>query len=247
MACRNNQPMYFFKPLKGSVEHEAVEYCDGHSWCIPDVTIAHDVLRCRKGREVYSLLKSETLSPPDTLAVVKAMFKVMQKVHASGCLHLDFHPKNVILCEERTSNCTVVECNKKKYGCYVIDFETMWYPGQSADKFDAVSRHWNALTRNGLGRLMYDEYSIQTDARYDVYTLSVYLLKYLEAAIIKVDGLKETLYRIAGLPTTRPIVGIQTIDGHGNEETYYVYLTDSAGAKPVSVATALELLDSLFG
>ena len=247
MACRNNQHMYYFKPLKGSVEHEAAVYCKGRPWCIPDVTIAHDVLRCSKGTEVYSLLKSETLSSPDTLAVVRTMFKVMQNVHASGCLHLDFHPKNVVLCEQRVSNCTVVECNQKTYGCYVIDFETMRYPGQAADKFDAVSRHWNALTPIGLGRMMYNEYSIQKDARYDVYTLSVYLLKYLEAAVLKVDGLKEMLYRIAGLPTSRPIVGIQTIDGHGNEETYYVYLTDSAGACPVSVEAALELLDSLVG
>lgn len=225
------------------VEHEAVQYCARHPWCVPRMSARGNVVVSAKGIELYTFMK--TCTAEENIKLVDAMFRVMAQLHKNNCLHLDFHPRNLVLCDVLKHGCTVVTIGTTIYGCYLIDFETVWFPTQTAEYFNDLSDKWNSLSENGLGRMRHFQYTVQECQCYDVYSLATYILAYLSDAK-GILSLAPTLKKIAGLCGDALIPGIKTVDADGKEETYYTYLADPKHCNKVAtVQSALEMLRDL--
>ena len=222
-------------------EESAVEFSKSKAWAVPLLAVRGSIIESESGIELFAFMESVACAR-DAFALIEACFRMMVAVHNDDALHLDFHPKNIVLSETVKEGATTVQIQCKVYGVYCVDFETLWHPSCSDRGFDDVSHAWNDCRRGGMGRLLHSEYSVARCACYDVYTFSTYCIRFVKNPHFALA--KEPLHNICNLDYDAPLPYV-VADMNGKEQRYHTYLMGpDRTVKPAS--SAQELFSILF-
>lgn len=215
-------------------EKSAVAYSANKPWAVPNLHVRGYAVVSEKGVEMFEFMKSVE-SEGDALVLLEACFRLMKCMHDHGAIHLDFHPKNIVLSTTIKDGATVVHNDGVEYGVYCIDFETMWHAECNADAFNVVSDIWNDTRGGGMGRFKHNEYSIETHACYDVYTFCTYCIAFVGNEYFK--AARGALFHICNLPDDQPLPYL-IADESG--QRYHTYLMEpNTAIKSTAEAIAL--------
>lgn len=230
-----------FRAESEDAERNAVEFCKDKSWAVPNLRVSRYAVISEPCTEMFAFMDTVT-SDECAFRLLEACFAVMRALHSSGCLHLDFHPKNLVLSTIIRDGAVTVTAGGSLYGVYCIDFETMWHSSLDAGPFDLVGDIWNDIRDGGMGRLPHSAYSVQGAGCYDMYTFCTYCIRFVTNKHF--DLAKHALYSLCGLDSKKDLPCVVATKEGGREQRYHTYLM--APNKSVkSAARAVELFDIL--
>lgn len=228
-------------------ESSAVHFSRGKSWSVPSLNIVGDEVVSEVCLELFTFLQTVD-SYSDACKLIECCFRLMGNLHASGALHLDFHPKNIVLSENVKEGAATVAVQGTVFAMYCIDLETLWHPSCNALAFNVVGEAWNDCRAGGMGRLPHSAYTVDMCYCFDVYTFSTYVIKFVQNRYVQL--LKSMLHGICGLDAEAPLPGVVT-ETNGHFQKYYTYLLEPDGAvlRPAAASALcrmlLEVVDTL--
>lgn len=228
-------------------EESAIEYCKSRAWAVPSLSVRGSIIQSETGIELFHFMNGITCAR-DAFALVEACFRMITAMHADGALHLDCHPRNIILSNTIKDGATCVHVKGTEYGVYCVDFETLWHPSCSSKGFNIVSSNWNDCRRHGMGRLEHKEYTVEKGACYDVYTFSTYCIRFVTNRHFA--AVKAPLYNLCNLDDDAPLPYV-TADLNGKSQRYHTYLMApdenvlSAGCAAELFGILLKVVDTL--
>lgn len=244
MMCVLHFVMLHTKALRADsadAEMSAVRISQKKPWAVPRLHIAGNQVVSKCCVELFGFLQTVD-TQADAIALIEGSFRLLCSIHRDNALHLDFHPKNIVVSKEIKTSATTVQVGDTTFALYCIDFETLWHPSCDEDAFNEVSDAWNDCRTGGMGRLSFAAYSVKTCYCYDVYTLCTYIIKFVTNR--HVCALRGLLHYICRLDGEKELPYVSAVGKKDEIQKYHTYLMAPTSTVMTAEAAA-ELLSML--